>query len=89
MENWNKIIGGDFWCVDICGLLNIVVIVYDKNNGLYEVVFLIEEFGFYRVEIVLDYLLCKGFKDLFLDWFIWGNNRRNLFFMRNFVVLWI
>lgn len=54
-----------------------VVMVYDKNNGVYEVMFLLEEFGLYRVEIILDYLLCKGFKDLLVDWFMRGNKKYN------------
>lgn len=72
VENRNKTIGGDSWRVDIRGPSNTVATVYDKNNGLYEAVFLIEEPGLYRAEIVLDYSLCKGFKDPPLDWFIRG-----------------
>lgn len=81
VENRNKTVGGDSWRVDIRGPSNTAATVYDKNNGLYEAVFLIEEPGLYRAEIVLDYSLCKGFKDPPLDWFIRGNNRRNLSFM--------
>lgn len=81
VENRNKTIGGDSWRVNIRGPSNMAATVYDINNGLYEAVFLIEEPGFYRAEIVLDYSLCEGFKDPPLDWFIRGNNRRNESFL--------
>ena len=74
MENRNKTIGGDSWRVDIRGPSNMAATVHDENNGLYEAVFLIEEPGLYRADIVLDYSLCEGFKDPPLDWFIRGNN---------------
>ena len=80
IENRNKTIGGDSWRVDIRGPSNMAATVHDKNNGLYEAVFLIEEPGLYRAEIVLDYSLCEGFKDPPLDWFIRGNNGRNCSF---------
>lgn len=81
VEHRNKTIGGDSWRVDIRGSSNMAATVYDKNNGLYEAVFLIEEPGLYRAEIVLDYSLCEGFKDPPLDWFILGNRGRNFSFM--------
>lgn len=71
-ENKNKTIGGDSWRVDIRGPSNMAATVYDKNNGLYEAVFLPDEPGSYWAEIVLDYSLCEGFKDPPLDWFIRG-----------------
>ena len=77
VENLNKTFGGDFWRVDIRGPSNMAATVYDKNNGFYEAVFLIEEPGHYRAEIVLDYSLCKGFKDPPLDWFMRGNLDKN------------
>lgn len=77
VENLNKTFGGDAWRVDIRGPSNVAATVYDKNNGLYEAVFLIEEPGLYRAEIVLDYSLCEGFKDPPLDWFIRGNSSEN------------
>ena len=73
VQNMNKTIGGDSWRVDIRGPSNTAATVYDKNNGLYEAVFLPEEPGSYRAEIVLDYSLCEGFKDPPLDWFMRGN----------------
>lgn len=77
VENLNKTFGGDSWRVDIRGPSSIAATVYDKSNGLYEAVFLIEEPGLYRAEIVLDYSLCKGFKDPPIDWFIKGNSSNN------------
>lgn len=73
--NVNKTIGGDSWRVDVRGPSNMAATVYDKNNGLYEAVFLLEEPGLYRAEIILDYSLCEGFKDPPLDWFVRGNTR--------------
>jgi len=68
----NKTIGGDSWRVDIRGPSNMAATVYDKNNGVYEAVFLPEEPGPYWAEITLDYSLCEGFKDPPLDWFMRG-----------------
>lgn len=73
VENVHKTIGGDSWRVDIRGPSNMAATVYDKDNGLYEAVFLPQESGSYWAEIVLDYSLCEGFKDPPLDWFIRGN----------------
>ena len=72
VENVKKTIGGDSWRVDIRGPSNMAATVYDKNNGLYEAVFLPQESGSYWAEIVLDYSLCEGFKDPPLDWFMRG-----------------
>ena len=88
IENRNKTIGGDSWRVDIRGPSNMAATVHDNNNGLYEAVFLIEEPGLYRAEIVLDYSLCEGFKDPPLDWFIRGNNGRSCSF-KTVLVLYI
>lgn len=72
VKNENKTIGGDSWRVDIRGPSNMAATVYDKNNGLYEAVFLPDEPGSYWAEIVLDYSLCESFKDPPLDWFMRG-----------------
>lgn len=72
VKNENKTIGGDSWRVDIRGPSNMAATVYDKNNGVYEAMFLPEEPGLYRAEITLDYSLCKGFKDPPVDWFMRG-----------------
>ena len=77
VKNENKTIGGDSWRVDIRGPSNMAATVYDKNNGVYEAVFLPEEPGLYRAEITLDYSLCKGFKDPPVDWFMRGNKKHN------------
>lgn len=77
MENVNKNIGGDSWRIDIHGPSNMAATVYDKNNGVYEAVFLAEEPGLYEAEITLDYSLCNGFKDPPLDWFMRGNSKVN------------
>lgn len=54
------------------------LIVIDYNNGKYEVIFFVLEFGKYDVEVVLEYLLCDGYKDLLRDWFIKGNLISNI-----------
>lgn len=59
-------IGGDFWRVYLEGFLYLVGIVFDYNNGVYEVFFLIIEFGVYKINMVLDYILCDGFIDFFI-----------------------
>lgn len=67
-----KIIGGDLWWVQFKGFVLVVGIVFDYMNGIYEIVFFIMEFGNYQVGVVLDYLFCDGFRDLFFEWFIVG-----------------
>lgn len=48
------------------------MIVFDYGNGMYEVLFFVLEFGVYIVNIILDYILCDGFKDFLWDWFMIG-----------------
>ena len=78
VRNINKTIGGDSWRVNIRGPSNMAATVFDKNNGLYEAVFLPDEPGSYWAEIVLDYSLCEGFKDPPLDWFMRGKYNRTI-----------
>lgn len=48
------------------------LMVVDYGNGKYEVIFFVLELGKYYVEVVLEYLLCDGYKDFLRDWFIKG-----------------
>lgn len=43
--------------------------VFDHNNGVYEVLFLIMEPGAYKVNMILDYTMCDGLIDPPMDWF--------------------
>lgn len=56
----------------IRGLFLIFLVVIDYRNGIYEVLFFVMEVGVYLLNIILDFMLCDGFKDFFLDWFIVG-----------------
>lgn len=72
-----KTIGGDSWRVYIrVGPSSIAPVVFDLNNGLYEVLFLVLEPGSYTAQIWLDYTLCDGFRDPPENWFRKG--RKNL-----------
>ena len=68
-----KTLGGDSWRVYIEGPSHLAGTVFDHNNGVYEVLFLIMEPGIYQLLIYLDYSLCDGFRDPPRDWFIKGN----------------
>ena len=68
-----KTTGGDWWRVLIRSpVASLRPAVFDLDNGLYEVVFLIVEPGIYHVSITLDYTLCDGFRDPPENWFILG-----------------
>jgi hypothetical protein len=70
----NKTIGGDSWRIILRGLASLAPTVFDLGNGQYEVLFLVVDPGVYRVEIVLDYSLCDGYRDPPVDWFIKGKS---------------
>ena len=66
-----KTIGGDSWRVYLDGPSYLAGTVFDHNNGVYEVLFLIMEPGAYKIDMILDYTLCDGFIDppIGHDWF--------------------
>ncbi|CAH3121487.1 unnamed protein product [Porites lobata] len=64
-----KAIGGDSWRVYLEGPSNVAGTVFDHNNGIYEVLFLIMEPGAYKINMILDYTLCDGLIDPPVDWF--------------------
>ncbi|CAB4011400.1 Hypothetical predicted protein, partial [Paramuricea clavata] len=68
-SNHTKNIGGDSWRIHIKGTSSVSATVFDHNNGVYEVIFLLMEAGLYQIEINLDYTLCDGFKDPPVDWY--------------------
>ncbi|XP_046849581.1 uncharacterized protein LOC124443085 isoform X2 [Xenia sp. Carnegie-2017] len=74
-RNLPKKIGGDSWRVLINGVSSISPIVFDHNNGLYEVEFLLMDAGIYDVQIYLDYTLCDGLKDPPIDWYKKGSSQ--------------
>ena len=71
-----KIIGGDSWRVYLEGPSNVAGTVFDHNNGIYEVLFLIMEPGAYKINMILDYTLCDGLIDPPVDWFRSGKEKR-------------
>ena len=59
-----KTIGGDSWRIRIRkGPASLAPVVFDLDNGLYEVLFLVLEPGAYTAEVYLDHTLCNGFRD--------------------------
>ncbi|XP_028403713.1 uncharacterized protein LOC114526330 [Dendronephthya gigantea] len=72
-NNHTKNIGGDSWRVHIKGSSSVSATVFDHNNGVYEVLFLLMEAGLYQIEITLDYTLCDGFKDPPAYWYKKGS----------------
>ncbi|KAK3748718.1 hypothetical protein QZH41_004715 [Actinostola sp. cb2023] len=66
----NKTFGGDSWRIMVRGRSSVVPTIFDLANGQYEVLFLMADPGVYKVEIVLDYSLCDGYRDPPPDWFI-------------------
>ncbi|XP_031570868.1 uncharacterized protein LOC116305155 [Actinia tenebrosa] len=74
-EGRNKSIGGDSWRVVLRGKASFAPTVFDLGNGQYEVLFLAADPGVYKVEIVLDYSLCDGYRDPPSDWFRKGNSQ--------------
>ena len=64
-----KTIGGDSWRVYLDGPSYLAGTVFDHNNGVYEVLFLIMEPGVYKIDMRLDYTLCDGLIDPPVDWF--------------------
>ena len=71
-----KTIGGDSWRVYLEGPSNVAGTVFDHNNGIYEVLFLIMEPGAYKINMILDYTLCDGLIDPPVDWFRSGKKKR-------------
>ena len=71
----SKTFGGDSWRVYIRkGPSSLAPVVFDLNNGLYEVLFLVLEPGSYTAQVWLDYTLCDGVREPPDDWFIKGKN---------------
>ncbi|KAJ7379664.1 hypothetical protein OS493_014068 [Desmophyllum pertusum] len=64
-----KTFGGDSWRVRLEGPSYIAGTVFDHNNGVYEVLFLIMEPGIYKINMILDYTLCDGLINPPMDWF--------------------
>ncbi|XP_020625642.1 uncharacterized protein LOC110063029 [Orbicella faveolata] len=64
-----KTFGGDSWRVYLEGPSYLAGTVFDHNNGVYEVLFLIMEPGVYKINMILDYTLCDGVIDPPMDWF--------------------
>lgn len=68
-EGRNKSFGGDSWRVLLRGKASFAPTVFDLGNGQYEVLFHVADPGVYKVDIVLDYSLCDGYRDPPSDWF--------------------
>ena len=64
-----KTIGGDSWRVYLEGPSYVGGTVFDHNNGIYEVLFLVMEPGAYKINMILDYTLCDGLIDPPIAWF--------------------
>lgn len=78
-----KSFGGDSWRIHLReGPSSLAPTVFDLLNGTYEVLFLVLEPGIYRVDIILDYTLCHGFKDPPPDWFMRGEKIDIPFFIK-------
>lgn len=58
----------------------IFLIVIDYGNGIYEVLFFVMEVGVYKVSVILDFILCNGFMDFLVDWFIIGELKMGFIF---------
>ena len=71
-DGFPKMVGGDFWRVNLRGPSSVDGTLIDHNNGTYEALFLIIEPGFYKLTFHLDYSLCDGLKEPPSDWFIKG-----------------
>lgn len=56
------------------------MIVIDYGNGIYEVLFFVMEVGVYKVSVILDFILCNGFMDFLVDWFIIGELKMGFIF---------
>ena len=80
-SNYTKNVGGDSWRIHIKGASSVSATVFDHNNGIYEVLFLLMEAGLYQIEISLDYTLCDGFKDPPVDWY-----RKGMYTVHQFLI---
>ena len=69
-----KRVGGDSWRVHIRGPASVSPTIIDHDNGTYEIIFLILEPGKYKVEVILEYSMCDGFRDPPRHWFIRGES---------------
>ena len=67
-----KSVGGDYWRVFISGPTGFAPTVFDRRNGLYEILFLVLQPGNYCLSAVLDHSICEGMKDPPNYWFISG-----------------
>ena len=77
-----KTVGGDSWRVYIRqGPSSLAPVVFDLNNGVYEVLFLVLEPGSYTAQIWLDFTLCDGFRDPPVDWFVKGKSNNSLYLL--------
>eukprot|EP00794_Sanderia_malayensis_P020509 gene20509-22527_t len=68
-----KTLGGDSWRILITGPSSLQPVVYDMNNGLYEIPFLLMEPGIYKADIYLEGTLCNQLYDPPKDWFRKGD----------------
>lgn len=68
----DKSIGGDSWRIMLRGRSTVIPTIFDLSNGRYEVLFLMADPGVYKVDIILDYTLCDGYRDPPDDFFIKG-----------------
>ncbi|EDO35161.1 predicted protein [Nematostella vectensis] len=76
MNGRRKSSGGDTWRVYIRqGPASLAPVVFDHDNGLYEVLVLVLEPGTYTTGITLDYTLCNGLRDPPDKFFINGTNQ--------------
>ena len=72
-EGIHKNFGGDAWRVYIReGPASLAPQVWDHDNGVYEVVFLVMEPDNYSAHVTLDFTLCDGLRDPPVDWIIKG-----------------
>ncbi|XP_048581427.1 uncharacterized protein LOC5522192 [Nematostella vectensis] len=70
MDGRRKSFGGDSWRVCIRqGPASLAPLVFDHDNGLYEVLVLVPEPGTYSAEVFLDYTLCDGIREPPQHWF--------------------
>ncbi|XP_057310189.1 uncharacterized protein LOC130648168 [Hydractinia symbiolongicarpus] len=73
--NQSKLIGGDFWWMNVVGPSSFHVELKDNNNGTYESFFSFVEPGNYTVTVELIWSLCDGLRDPPSWWFKSGDEQ--------------
>ena len=71
-HGFKKRSGGDSFRVLLHGPDTLAASVFDLHNGSYDALALLITPGIYKLQVILDYSLCNGFRDPPTEWYVRG-----------------